>query len=210
MGEQSGAELVSQPVKEPTRLQWARMNVFLAEYRERGIIVDACKAVSDGGRTLERRTPGFWAREYPAFADLMAEAREEVNDKIEREIYRRGVEGWEEPVYQGGQQVGTIRKYDSTMLIFLAKANMPGKYRDKFEGANLNFQPNFNFAGDGVIRAIAGLSPEELERLASRGKPIEGEFKEVTDGASQETSGGDDSPGEGEDQTPGHEEGSSP
>jgi len=151
------------------------MNLFLKAYLVCGIISDACKAVVVNGQALDRNLPNTWAKEHPEFEERYAAAREEVNDQIEKEIYRRAVLGWDEPVFQGGKKVGIIHKYDSTLLIFLAKANMPNKYRDKFEGANLGFGPNFNFAGNDVVRAIAGLSEEELERLADRGKPIEGE-----------------------------------
>ena len=162
-------------LKRPTKVQRARMNSFLQAYVVCGSISDATKAVVVRGQPLGRNAPAVWIRQFPEFADKMAVAREEVNDQIEKEIYRRAVEGWDEPVYQGGAQVGTIHKYDSTLLIFMAKANMPEKYRDKYEGANIG--PTFNFAGNDVVRAIAALQPDELERLAERGKPIEGEVK---------------------------------
>ncbi len=156
-----------------------KQDLFIEAYLECGIIRDACLAVTVGGKALSRNRPGEWARDNPEFRERYIAAREEVNDKIEKEIYRRAVLGWDEPVYQGGKQVGAIHKYDSTLLIFLAKANMPDKYRDKFEGVNLGGVLNLAIAGDGVIRAIAGLSEEELERLAERGKPIEGEFTAI-------------------------------
>ena len=161
--------------KRPTKVQRAKMNLFLQSYVLCGSISDATQAVVVRGVPMERSTPARWAREFPEFADKMAVAREEVNDQIEKEIYRRAVDGWDEPVYQGGAQVGTIHKYDSTLLIFMAKANMPEKYRDKYEGANIG--PTFNFAGNDVVRAIAALQPDELERLAARGKPLEGEVQ---------------------------------
>jgi len=179
----TGSAMAEQPLPIPKQMleQAKRMDLFLEAYLECGIISDACKAVVVGGQVLERGRPSQWARDHPEFRERYIAAREEVNDKIEKEVYRRAIVGWEEPVYQGGKKVGTIHKYDSTLLIFLAKANMPEKYRDKFEGANIGLGPtlNLNFAGDGVIRAIASLEPEELERLAARGRPLEGEFKEI-------------------------------
>jgi hypothetical protein len=40
------------------------------------------------------------------------------------------VDGWDEPVYYRGAVVGQVRKYDSTLLIFLLKARRPERFRD--------------------------------------------------------------------------------
>lgn len=37
------------------------------------------------------------------------------------EVHRRGVEGVERPVFQGGEQVGTVREYSDSLLMFLVK-----------------------------------------------------------------------------------------
>lgn len=50
-------------------------------------------------------------------------------EQIEAEIIRRGLHGWDEPVFHNGQEVGAVRKYDSRLLIAAARANIP-KYRD--------------------------------------------------------------------------------
>ncbi len=67
------------------------------------------------------------------------EAREEAADHLEDEARRRAVDGWEEPVFgsggpgRGSEQVGTVRKFDSTLLIFLLKGARPEKYRERFD-----------------------------------------------------------------------------
>lgn len=50
--------------------------------------------------------------------------------KAELALYERGVEGVDEPVYQGGKMVGTVRKYSDTALIFYLKGNHPERYSD--------------------------------------------------------------------------------
>lgn len=45
------------------------------------------------------------------------------------EARRRAHDGWDEPVWHQGEQVGLVRKYDSTMLIFLIKRHFP-EYRE--------------------------------------------------------------------------------
>lgn len=67
---------------------------------------------------------------HPWFAELYAEADEIAKDAIDEEIHRRGIKGTNRPVFQGGKRVGTIREYSDTLLIFLAKARNPAKYRE--------------------------------------------------------------------------------
>lgn len=49
----------------------------------------------------------------------------------EGEAARRAVEGVEDPVYQGGQLVGTVTKYSDSLLMFLLKGAFPDKYKDR-------------------------------------------------------------------------------
>ena len=44
---------------------------------------------------------------------------------LEDEARRRAVDGVDEPVFQQGKQVGTIRKHSDTLLIFLLKGIRP-------------------------------------------------------------------------------------
>jgi len=47
---------------------------------------------------------------------------------MEREAYRRAVEGNDKPVYQGGKKVGTVKEYSDGLLTFLLKARKPEVY----------------------------------------------------------------------------------
>ena len=70
-----------------------------------------------------------------AFEDAM----EEAADLLESEARRRAHDGVEEPVFgslggnQGSGEVGRIRKYSDTLLIFLLKGARPDKYRERQE-----------------------------------------------------------------------------
>lgn len=66
-----------------------------------------------------------WAGQDPVFAQVRDEARLDVGRSIEAEIHRRAIEGVEEPVYQGGKLVGTVRKYSDQLLIRMAQAHLP-------------------------------------------------------------------------------------
>ena len=68
---------------------------------------------------------------FPDFADDWANALRTANDTAVGELYRRGVIGWDEPVYQGGELVGTIRRKSDQALLFLLKAHLPEIYGDK-------------------------------------------------------------------------------
>jgi hypothetical protein len=69
----------------------------------------------------------------PDFAMLWETVMELANETIEREIYRRAVEGVDKPLHNKGRLTGpehVIKEYSDNLLMFLAKARMPHKYRD--------------------------------------------------------------------------------
>ncbi len=59
------------------------------------------------------------------FAELWDDATETAVDHLEREAWQRALEGHEEPVFQRGKKVGTVRKYSDRLLIFLLSGNRP-------------------------------------------------------------------------------------
>lgn len=98
---------------------------FLIRFAEHGNKTQACReAGCDRGSVYD------WINNDPAFAAAFEDAKVQANDNIETEIHRRGVLGWDEPVFYQGALCATIRKYSDTLLIFLAKANNPKKFRD--------------------------------------------------------------------------------
>lgn len=101
-----------------------RKKRFLAAYAQRGNISQAAKAAG-----VPRRTIYGWREHDEGFVLALAEATLEANDAVDLEIRRRAVEGWNDPVYQMGVRVGSVRKYSDVLLIFLAKRLMP-EYRD--------------------------------------------------------------------------------
>jgi hypothetical protein len=80
------------------------------------------------------RTAVYKARnEDPTFADQWDDAIDEAVDLLEAVARGRAVNGTEKPVYRGGVQVGTIREYSDTLLIFLLKAHRPERFRDSYD-----------------------------------------------------------------------------
>ena len=64
------------------------------------------------------------------FAESWAQAVEQGTQRIEDEILRRGVEGWEEPVFQKGELVGHIRRHSDQMLQLLHRIRRPALYHE--------------------------------------------------------------------------------
>ena len=54
-------------------------------------------------------------------------------DALEDEAVRRAHEGVLKPVFHGGKQVGEIREYSDTLLMFSLKARRPEKYRERVD-----------------------------------------------------------------------------
>lgn len=104
---------------------------FLDELRQRGNVSDAAKAAG-----MARETFYKWRADDEEFAAAWNEALEEATDTMEREAWRRAVEGVDEPVFgRIGKdldgEVGTIRRYSDSLMQLLLKAHRPEKYRER-------------------------------------------------------------------------------
>ena len=64
----------------------------------------------------------------PAFAEAVQDALESLADNADAAVYTRGVVGVERPVYSGGEQIGTQRIYNDTLLVPYLKAKRPGEW----------------------------------------------------------------------------------
>ena len=140
-----------------------RQAAFLAELAVRGNVTDAALAAG-----VPRQTVYDWRTGDEAFAAAWDAALDEAADAMEREAWRRAIEGVDEPVFgslgnnQGSGEIGAVRKYSDTLLIFLMKGANPGKYRDRqqIEHSGPNGTPIqhvFNHAS-----ATAGLAPRSI------------------------------------------------
>lgn len=105
-----------------------KRDAFLAAFARLGTLTHAAEAAG-----TDRSSHYYWMEHDPEYPHLFAEAGKQATDSLEREAIRRAVEGVDKPVYQGKELVGTIREYSDTLLIFLMKGAMPGKYRERVE-----------------------------------------------------------------------------
>jgi len=98
---------------------------FIEEFALTGnVTISAIKA------HVHRATVYDWKKNSPEFEAAFEDAEEQAADRIEDEMLRRAYHGVKEPVYQGGKKVGTITRYSDTLLIVLAKARRPSRFRE--------------------------------------------------------------------------------
>jgi hypothetical protein len=82
---------------------------------------------------IDRTTYKNWRDRDPEFAAAFEQAKVAAVESLEKEMIRRGRDGWMEPVYHKGEEVGEIRKFSDTLLIFALKGWAPEKYRERID-----------------------------------------------------------------------------
>jgi len=102
-----------------------KKRALLAAFRETASISRAAAMAE------VRRTSHYDWMKDPAYAAAFNEAREQAAQVLEDEAVRRAHEGVEEPIFQGGRRVGTVRKYSDVLLIFLLKGLRPDRYKER-------------------------------------------------------------------------------
>lgn len=102
-----------------------KLTAFTAVLAETCNVGKACAAIG-----ISRYTAYEWRKKMPDFAEAWEEAMKAGLTGLEDEAHRRAFEGTEEPVFQQGMEIGSVRKYSDTLAIFLLKAHAPDKYRE--------------------------------------------------------------------------------
>lgn len=94
---------------------------YLEAVRGGSTLKDAAAAIGRPTSTMKNL-----AARDEKFGELVREAYHEEGKDVLLEVARsRAVDGWDEPVFQGGKLVGTVRKFDNTLLMFLIKQRDP-------------------------------------------------------------------------------------
>lgn len=125
---------------------------FLTVYAETGRLTYAAECCMICGMTAREHL-----KNDPAFAAAFDEAKLMYGDRLQQEIHRRGVEGWEEPVinFRENKIVDTIRKFSDRLLELNAKRFVP-EYRDKLE-----VDANIHQSGVLVVSSPDGINVED-------------------------------------------------
>ena len=110
----------------PKRFDTAAKSQFIENLMETGEPALAAKACGFTLATCQKH-----ARDDEEFARAGFEALQAYRATISAEIHRRAIDGVEEPIFQGGMEVGSKRKYSDALLLAHAKRHMPNEYGDK-------------------------------------------------------------------------------
>lgn len=145
---------------EATRVLKAKAR-FLKVFAQNGNVSGSCRSAKVG-----RRTVYDWLAADATFKRLYDEAHDDALDALEEEARRRAVDGVLEPVYQGGEKVGTIRKYSDALLTLLLKGKRPDTFRERHEVTGKNGGP-LHTQTDLILKAKSTLT-DKLKRLAAR------------------------------------------
>lgn len=130
----SGARL---PALEEKGRRDKAFEVFLRAYQKTGRKQDSALLAGVSCRTIQK-----WREEFPEFEERFQIAHEHWRDILKAEVFRRAVEGWEEPVFQKGKCVGYVRKFDSNLLMFAMK-QADASYKERQE-TNVNVATQIN------------------------------------------------------------------
>ena len=112
---------------------------FLARFQECGRVQPAADAASVCRSALYKER-----KRNPEFAQAWEDALAIAMGQAEDEVRRRAVEGVLQPVFQGGEHVGNIRKYSDVLLMFMLKAHNPAKYRDNWKSDGDQLAPDLD------------------------------------------------------------------
>lgn len=99
---------------------------FCEALAETGNITKSCEISG-----LPRRTAYDARNADPDFRAKWDAAIDLGTDGLEDEAVRRGREGCDKPVYQGGKLVGYVREYSDALLVTMLKARRPEKFKDR-------------------------------------------------------------------------------
>ena len=130
---------------------------FLRSLARHGVVGRAAKTAGIG-----RTTAYEWRDEDEAFSRAWDAAVEDGTDKLEREAVRRAAEGTLKPVFQGGEQVGEIREFSDTLLIFLLKARRPKVYVDRLR-AEVSGPDGGPIPTSGVLAVPQGMNLDDWQ-----------------------------------------------
>lgn len=99
---------------------------FLSVLRMNCNVTEAAQAAGVGRRTVYE-----WREADSVFRAAWDEAEQEAADRLEREAWRRAVDGVDKPVTFQGAITATYKEYSDRLIEVLLKAHRPDKYKDR-------------------------------------------------------------------------------
>jgi hypothetical protein len=139
----------------------SKKSAFLAAFRATASVVKAAKAVR-----LERGMHYQWLASDPAYGKAFEDARIHAVQILEDEAVRRAHEGYLEPIYYQGEEVGVVLKYSDALLMFLLRGWKPERYRERAEVEHSG--PGGGPIDLRLTKLAEILTPDELSAIRSR------------------------------------------
>ena len=137
------------PRNTPTQSK-RRKHAFLESYRQWANISYACEQSG-----VARPNVYWWQEHDEQFALDFKLAGEQATERLEKEAWRRSVEGtpYERTSYWHGEPVGTDRKieYSDQLMMLLLRARRPDLYREKVDVGVTQ-----------IVKTIAGIDPASV------------------------------------------------
>jgi hypothetical protein len=137
---------------------------FIYQLREFPNVSAACIACN-----INRDTAYTHRKLYPDFAKAWEEAEEMSVDALEEACYKRAKEGYEEPVYQMGEMVGTKLKFSDTLACLILKGRRPLIYGDK---STLDINGKIELTDEDVVKRGREASAGILSAMAASVKGV--------------------------------------
>lgn len=122
---------------------------FLLAYSQHGEITEACK-LAGIHRSLVWKT----AKRCPRFARAFQYAKDRFKESLAVVAIKRARDGWEEPIFWQGEQVGTKRVYDNRLLSECLRAYFSERFSPKETDKGGSTTVNINI--DAAIGKVYG------------------------------------------------------
>ena len=154
MAEQGRLALVKVGIPTEEKRGRKTPRTFRTEQHARDEFLDALRSglsvtAASFKANLARRTAYDWRAANPEFAAAWDDAIESGTDSLEDEALRRARDGFDKPVYQAGQLVGTVREYSDALMTLLLKGRRPDKFRERLS--------QDHSVGELTFRVVGGL-----------------------------------------------------
>jgi hypothetical protein len=115
------------------------------------------------------------------FAAAWSEAVEQGTQALEDEARRRAVDGVDEPIFQKGELVGSVRRYSDNLLMFLLRGRRPAVYREG-TAVELNAPVSVHIEPDPERTARVLAKLHEVGLLTQAPQTIDGMARDLTEG----------------------------
>ena len=142
-----------------------RQAIFLRALEETGNFAEACRVASPHSESGALSTFKNFLRADPEFAAKVQERLEHFRASLVKAAVTRGRDGYDRPIFQRGELVGTEKIYSDSLLLAELKKHYPESYAERHQHQH---QVTVQKSGAWEITTedLAHLSADEKTQLA--------------------------------------------